>query len=345
MQKQPFFSIGIPVYNTSPYLERCMNSIYSQSFTDFEIILVDDGSSDNSLEVLKQYAAKDDRITVITRPNDGPSSARNAMFYTAKGRYIYVLDSDDAMCDEVLAKAYEELSKNNFPDLLHTGFIRVVDGVETLCPAVYPGDEYFNPEFSKDERWIRMWLSKKTVDQVMTKFIKRELIVNNGISFITRLFAQEDSDFTFNLCRKADTMAYADFYAFRYYKNRKKSISTDWSYKAVAGVLSRWSEFYYDIEFYDISEWSRQQLAKEKLDLLYQLRTGTLRMASQRPKEECFKLINMLDGYFGRDIKNLPVTEGDINGIIFRMYKIFGLKKTYKWLYAYLEKKGAVLKQ
>lgn len=345
MEKQPFFSIGIPVYNTSPYLERCMNSIYSQSFTDFEIIFVDDGSTDTSGQILDDYAARDNRIKVIHRENGGLPAARNCALYNSIGRYIFFLDSDDTICDEVLADAYAAICKNNYPDLLHTGFIRVTDGVETHVPVKPFGEEYFDPSFSKDERWIKMWLSKNSVDQVMTKFIRREFLETAGISFATRLFAQEDSDFTFNICRKADTMAYADFYSFRYFKNRSNSLSTEWSYKSVASVLSRWAEFYYDIEFYKLSDETRTALKKEKQVLVKQLRDGTLSIAANRPKAECFKLIGMLDSYFGRDIKKLPITECGTNGIIFRLYKIFGLKCTYKWLYAYLEKKGAVLKQ
>lgn len=344
MDKQPFFSIGIPVYNTEKYLGRCLESIYNQNFNDFEIVFVDDGSFDASPAILDSFADNDHRIKVIHRENSGLPAARNCALYNFSGKYIFFLDSDDTMCDNVLSAAYTAICESNYPDLLHTGFIRVVNGVETEVPVTHLGEEFFNPEFSKDERWIRMWLSKKTVDQVMTKFIRREFMEKFGLSFSTRLFAQEDSDFTFNLCRKADTMAYADIFTFRYYKNRPDSLSTEWSYKSVSSVLSRWSEFYHDIEFYDISDWCRQQLAKEKLDLLYQLRSGTLGIASQRPKKECFKLINMLDGYFGRDIEKLPVKEGGRNGIIFRFYKIFGLKRTYRWLYRYLEIKGAVHK-
>ncbi|MBQ5325690.1 MAG: glycosyltransferase family 2 protein, partial [Oscillospiraceae bacterium] len=107
MKQQPFFTIGIPVYNTEKWLGECLNSILSQNFTDFEIICVDDGSSDKSLDILHTYAAKDDRIKVISRPNGGPATARNAALVSACGQYIFFIDSDDTMNSGSLQQAYD----------------------------------------------------------------------------------------------------------------------------------------------------------------------------------------------------------------------------------------------
>lgn len=345
MQKQPFFTIGIPVYNAEKYLDLSLGSVLSQNFEDYEILIVDDGSKDNGPDIIKSYAAKDSRIRIISKSNGGPAAARNTMFYHACGKYICFLDSDDAMCEDTLQNAYNSIVSNNCPDILHAGFIRVVVDTQTECPCSYPGDMYFAENMSKDERWARLWLDGKAVDHICAKFFKTDFIRNSGLSMHTRLWAQEDNEFIEKCYRKADTMAFGDFFAFRYYKQRENSLSTAWSYKAVLGVLSRWADFYQDAELFVISPETKQRILAEKQKLLVQLRDGTLGIASKRPKEECVKLINMLDGYFGRDIEKLPVTEVGANGIIFRMYKIFGLKRTYRWLYAYLEIKGAVFKQ
>lgn len=344
MNSQPFFTIGIPIYNAAQYLSLSFGSVLSQSFSNYEILAVDDGSRDNSLEIVKEYAAKDSRIRIIEKANGGPAAGRNTMMYNAKGKYICFLDSDDAMCPEALQKAHDAIVKNNCPDILHAGFIRVVVDTETECACPYPGDEYFACGISKDERWAKLWLDGKTVDHICAKFFKTEFIRTAGLAMHTRLWAQEDNEFLEKCYRKADTMAYGDFFAFRYYKQRENSLSTAWSYKAVLGVLSRWADFYQDVELFDVTPQTKQRLFAEKQKMLVQLRSGTLGIAAKRSKEECFKLINMLDSYFGQDIKTMPVTESGVNGIIFRLYRIFGLKRTYRWLYAYLEKKGAVLK-
>lgn len=91
----PFLSIIVPVYNVEQYLPRCIDSILAQTFTDFELILVDDGSSDNSGKICDEYAEKDTRIIVIHKENGGVSSARNRALDIVRGKYITFVDSDD----------------------------------------------------------------------------------------------------------------------------------------------------------------------------------------------------------------------------------------------------------
>lgn len=95
MALNPFFSIIIPVYNSSGTLERCLESVLKQDFQDFEIICVDDGSSDSSWEVLGNYVSRDSRIRRVTQTNSGPAIARNRGLREATGEYVLFLDSDD----------------------------------------------------------------------------------------------------------------------------------------------------------------------------------------------------------------------------------------------------------
>lgn len=92
---QPVLSVIIPVYNCENYLEKCLESIINQTFKEIEIILIDDGSTDKSYEIMKKYSDKDKRITIITRENSGPAATRNYGINIAKGRYIGFVDSDD----------------------------------------------------------------------------------------------------------------------------------------------------------------------------------------------------------------------------------------------------------
>ena len=121
-----FFSIIIPVYNVEAYLQDCLESVLRQSFPDWEAICVNDGSTDVSLAILEEYAAKDSRFRIFSQVNGGLSSARNAGLKVAKGNYVLFLDSDDW------------LEKNALEVLAGR-----VDGEDMLC---FSGRRFFETE-------------------------------------------------------------------------------------------------------------------------------------------------------------------------------------------------------
>ena len=120
MKNNVAISIIVPVYNAEKYLDRCLNSIYSQTFSDYEIILVNDGSKDNSLSKCYEFAAKDERITVIDKENGGAGSARNAGVKAAKGEYLAFPDVDDWFEPEMYADLYA-LAKTADYDIVFSG--------------------------------------------------------------------------------------------------------------------------------------------------------------------------------------------------------------------------------
>ena len=109
----PKISVIIPVYNTAPYLRQCLDSVVNQSLNDIEIICVDDGSTDNSLSILKEYAQKDNRFTIIAQKNLYAGVARNAGLSVAKGEYIHFLDSDDWIDRDTYSKLYSLIKERN----------------------------------------------------------------------------------------------------------------------------------------------------------------------------------------------------------------------------------------
>ena len=113
----PYFSIIIPVFNVAPYLRECLDSVLSQTFTDWEAICVDDGSTDGSGAILDEYAAKDKRFRVVHKENEGVSVARNVGLDLANGEYILFLDSDDTFESYAFYIMHRILDKSN-TDLL-----------------------------------------------------------------------------------------------------------------------------------------------------------------------------------------------------------------------------------
>lgn len=114
-------SVIIPIYNTDAYLRECLDSVVGQSLAELEIICVDDGSNDNSSSILKEYAEKDERISIYTQENQGVSIARNNGIKHATGEYLYFFDSDDILEENVLEKIYNTAKERKLEVLYFDG--------------------------------------------------------------------------------------------------------------------------------------------------------------------------------------------------------------------------------
>ena len=130
--KAPLFSIIIPVYGVEAFLPQCIESVLSQSVSDWELILVDDGSKDRSGAICDEYAARDSRIRVIHKENDGPVSARQTGTALCQGSYVLYLDGDDYWDSELLAELQAVISSYH-PDCISFGFRQVTESSIPIC--------------------------------------------------------------------------------------------------------------------------------------------------------------------------------------------------------------------
>lgn len=119
----------IPVYNTEKYLPRCIESVLAQTFVDWEMLLIDDGSTDASGSICDEYAAKDERIRVFHKENGGISSARNVGLNYAQGEWIFFVDSDDSLPKTSLESL---LSRSSDANIIAGGFFFVLGGIKSL---------------------------------------------------------------------------------------------------------------------------------------------------------------------------------------------------------------------
>ena len=106
-------SVLIPVYNAEKYLRECLDSVLAQSWTNFEVICCNDGSTDRSPEILREYAARDKRITVLSKKNEGSSATRNVCLEKATGDYLYFVDNDDMIAPDTLKDLVEAAEKDD----------------------------------------------------------------------------------------------------------------------------------------------------------------------------------------------------------------------------------------
>lgn len=137
-------SIVIPVYNVAEYIDKCMESVLNQDMTGVEVILVDDGATDNCPQICDNYAEKYDNVTVIHKLNGGLSSARNAGLKVAKGEYVYFLDSDDWIDEKTLEKIRPHMKKGY--DLIKFGH-KICSDSEVEVPSTLPEGLYKKNDF------------------------------------------------------------------------------------------------------------------------------------------------------------------------------------------------------
>ncbi len=182
------FSIIIPIYNMQEYLHNSIESVIHQTYSNLEIICVNDGSKDNSLAILKEYQAKDERIKIIDKPNGGVSSARNAGIEAATGDYIMFLDPDDAydltLCEKVAAKI-----ETDNADIVIWAHQKLKNGIEIennlrhVRRLTLP--KYKNILKHQIGAQVYVW----------DKAFKKELLANNGVTFPCGIKCAEDMIF------------------------------------------------------------------------------------------------------------------------------------------------------
>lgn len=149
----PLVSIIVPIYKVEPYLRRCLDSIVNQTYTNLEIILVDDGSPDGCPQICDEYAAKDKRIVVIHKENGGLSDARNAGLDICKGEYVSFVDSDDWVAYSFVESLLQVISQSK-AEIGVTSFIRTSNSFTAeIKPETKPNIEELNPQQSVKKLW------------------------------------------------------------------------------------------------------------------------------------------------------------------------------------------------
>ena len=208
----PKISIIIPVYNGEKYIRRCLDSVINQTYNDIQIIVINDGSTDNTENILKTYSD----IVLINKENEGVSKARNTGLSLATGDYVYFCDADDYLEEnafEVLVKEYAE------NDLLRFGHY-VVNGDQkkekTNDDDVLAGVDL---SFNSNEQILEYLISNKTEGHLWNYLFKLSVIKENDILFDEELFYQEDVMFLLRYCLNIKNIKIISNPFYNYYVN------------------------------------------------------------------------------------------------------------------------------
>lgn len=214
-------SIVIPVYNVEDYLERCLNSVILQTYKNIEILLINDGSTDNSLEICKKYANTDNRIKIINQKNKGASSARNKGIECATGKYITFVDSDDWVETNFIEKLYEEIEDN---DVIRCQYFVNREQEEIPIQENIKKVEKYSKEQLKKEI-IYQFLTGKKMCYIYLLLIKKDILkkINN---FNENLYIMEDTCFYLDLLCNINKIKFIPDNLYHHYYNSESLVTS-----------------------------------------------------------------------------------------------------------------------
>lgn len=204
---EPFFSIIIPIYNAEKTISNAIESVLCQSYSNFELILVNDGSNDNSLIICHDYEKKDSRVIVLDYPNGGVACARNRGLKTSKGNRICFLDADDIVLPEWLQK-YSECSD---ADLMIEGHVSVTENGKILITD--DDESFFEDKFIKG---IEKVSRDGRLNMPWNKCYKRTIIEENNLMFLEGCDLFEDLIFSLQYIQKSHSLKLISYCGYEY---------------------------------------------------------------------------------------------------------------------------------
>lgn len=288
-------TVIIPVYNVEMYLKEAIESVINQTYQNLEILLIDDGSTDNSGKICDEYAKKDNRITVFHQENRGLSGARNTGLRNATGKYIMCLDSDDKFELEACQIMYDAIKDTN-ADYMIANYINIDED----------GTRWENPVFKKD-KYSAFKLSIKDYEKsfyimnsgVCNKIFRKSFLDSLQIEFVERLPA-EDAIFTTYCFIKSKNVYYIPNIIYQYRQRYSDSISSSCSKKYFDGINQAYRIIYENFRDNNELGFYRYFYAKSMNYILYKFIDST-----QLTKEERIEILKDMKWFYelGVEIK------------------------------------------
>lgn len=229
----PLFSVIVPIFKVEKYIEKCVDSILSQNFRDFELLLIDDGSPDRCGAICDAYAAKDPRVRVVHKPNGGLVSARNTGIREAVGEYICYVDGDDWVAEILLETVYQKAIAPHRPDMVAYSAVKQFEDHAEQIPGTVPEGLYPKDKLRAEVYPYMMYDCRQPFctglifPVAWNKIYRRELLLEHYCTE-ERIRMGEDNAFTFECLYAADTVFFCD--DILYFYNQLNSDSMVHSY-------------------------------------------------------------------------------------------------------------------
>lgn len=244
------FSIIIPCYNAQKYIEKCLDSVLAQPYKNFEVILVNDGSTDRTKEILNQYEEKDKRITVVHKPNQGVSSARNDGLRLARKEYVMFLDSDDFMVDNILSALSDALQSKmySYDILIGCNMMHYYESTNTTkyIPNIDAG-EFVGK--SKESIMAMTIGNPKTLGiwAVWRHVYRRDLIMQYNLFFDVCYGFAEDMDWLIKVMQVSEYFTFFNQPLCYYRHDNADSASNQYSVRLICNhieILAKWIRYF-----------------------------------------------------------------------------------------------------
>lgn len=250
---KPLLTVVIPVYNVERYLKRCIESVLAQEWKDYEILLVDDGSTDHSPQICDDYVKDYDFISVIHKENGGLSEARNTGISHAKGEYVYFPDSDDWIEPDTFIALAEALESQEFDIIsFNRDFVKGEEDAIVSEPEV-------TQVFEGKDAFVQMLKHRYITGFANDKIYRKSLFVDNNILFPSRKY-YEDLGTNYKLFLSAQKVYATNQKYYHYLIDNPDSITQSWNEKKFRDMFGFYKEMFY-------SDSVRSQLNQEELHI------------------------------------------------------------------------------
>lgn len=308
--KQYYISIVIPVYNVEAYLDECIQSILAQSYEQYEVILVNDGSTDRSGSICDGYAQQDSRIHVIHKTNSGLSDTRNVGTQQARGEYIVYIDSDDYICDPNFLRKINEKANAGF-DVICYRFKKYFEDKKIFreCTYTCPNIDKIgtvtgriNEMVIRDAFYCSAW----------SKAIRHNIIKDYAIQFEKGLLG-EDQEWYYHVLTKIQSITYIDE-AMLVYRQRANSITSSWKIKNLTDCIYVVNKWYNQIPKEEIEDDYKEALLNSVAKLYCNLLIAYTCFRDPEKKKYEFELQKMQE-----------LLKYDINPRVRVFYKVYRL--------------------
>lgn len=318
----PLVSVIVPVYNVEDYVEKCINSITKQSYNNLEIILVNDGSTDNSQKICINHQKNDSRIIVINKKNGGLSDARNTGIDIAKGDYLAFVDSDDYIHSDMI-KTMISSSILEQSDIVICGHFSV--NKDEISEIRNDGEKY---SYNSKEALIKILIDEEINSFAWDKIYKKELF--KGLRYpLGRIF--EDTAFTYKLFEKANKITQLNN-SYYYYLKRDESLTNVYNPK----------KYYHNfLAFYERYLFSKNNLPEVKLiccEKVLQHGMNIIDNSIVNKKNECKDFLVDTKNKLSDVLKDVNISKLKNSTLKTKLFLYSLDQKTYQIIYSLLAK-------